>query len=85
MLKEFGFKEGGGGQKAISYFSIRLSHTHVEINEMRLKSISVVMSFPMIIFEIEHYECKSRMMHADVWEKTSNFFYSFGRGGGGGT
>ncbi len=49
-----------------------------------LKSIYVVISIPKIIFEIEHYECKSQMMHAnkgeggvhaDVWDKTSNFFH----------
>ncbi len=53
--------EGGGGvkgQEPISYFSIRLSHTHVEMNKMCLKPISVII-FPKIIFEIEHYECKS--------------------------
>ncbi len=53
---------------------------------MWLKSISVIISFFRIIFEIEHYECKSRMMHvdegmhADVWDKTSNFFHFGGRG-----
>ncbi len=61
--------------------SLRLTHTHVEMNTMCLKSISVVISFPKIIFEIEHYECKSRMMHADVWDNPSNVFPL--RGGGG--
>ncbi len=48
---------------------------------MCLKSISVVISFPKIIYEIEQYECKSRMMHVNggihvhVWDKTLNFFH----------
>ncbi len=48
---------------------------------MCLNSIFVVISFPKIIFEIEHYEYKSRMMHAnegvraDEWDQNSNFFY----------
>ncbi len=58
-------KIGGRGQEPISYFSISLSHTNVKMNKMCLKSISVVISFPKIIFEIEHYECKSRIMHAN--------------------
>ncbi len=48
----------GRGQEPISYISIRLSHTYVEMNKMCLKSISVVISFPKIRFEIEHYKCK---------------------------
>ncbi len=38
---------------------------HVETNKMCRKSILVVISFPKIIFDIEHYECKSQMMHAN--------------------
>ncbi len=60
---------GESGKERISYLSIRLSHTLVEMNKMCLNSISVVISLRNIIFEIEHYECKSRMMHpneADV-------------------
>ncbi len=62
---------GREGQEPISNFSIRLSHTYVEINKMSLKSNSVVISFPKIIFEIEHCECKSGMIHPND-----------GRGGG---
>ncbi len=42
-----------------------------------------------IIFEVEHYECKSRMMHTneglhvDVCDKTSNFFHIYFFLGGG--
>ncbi len=68
MPKEIGCKGGvgggGGGKEPISYFSIRLSNTYVEMNKMCLKSISLVISFPKI-FKIEHYECKSWMMHAN--------------------
>ncbi len=32
-------KEGGGGQEPILYFSIKLSHIHIEMNKMCLKSI----------------------------------------------
>lgn len=32
---------------------------------MYLKSISVVISFSKIIFEREHYECKSQMIHVN--------------------
>ncbi len=78
--KEIGCKGGGGSlQEPISYFSIRLSHTHVKMNKMCLKSISVVI-FPKIIFEIEHYECKS-IMHANerdacrCVDKTLNYFF----------
>ncbi len=72
-------KEGGVKEP----ISIMLSHIYVEMNKMCLKSISVVISFPKIIFEIEHYECKSWMMladegmHAEVWDKTSKFFHLF--------
>ncbi len=74
--KEISCKGGGGeGQEPISYFSIKLSHTHVD--QMCLRSISVVISFLKIIFESEHYECKSRMMH-------TNDGNAWGYGGGGG-
>ncbi len=51
--------KGEGGQEPISYFSIMLSHNHVEMNKMCLKSLSVEILFPKIIFEIEHYDRKS--------------------------
>ncbi len=51
MQKEIGCKDGGMGQEPVSYFSIRLSQTHVEMNKMCLKSISVVISFPNIKFK----------------------------------
>ncbi len=57
-VKENQLQMGGGGQEPIPYVSIRLSHTLVEMNKMCLKSIYVVISFPKIIIEIEHYEYK---------------------------
>ncbi len=54
------------------------------MNRICLKLVLVVISFPKIIFEIEHYECKSRMMHENeamcgIRLQTSFFFC--GRGG----
>ncbi len=70
MQKDIGCKEGARrGQEPISYFSIRLSHNHVEMNNMCLKSISVVISLPNITFEIEHNECKSHMMNVNEGDK----------------
>ncbi len=43
----------GLGQEPISYTNVKI------------KSISTVISFPKTIFEIEHYECKSQIMHAN--------------------
>ncbi len=86
MQKEISFKLGRG-QEPISYLSIKLSHTHVEMNKMCLTSISVVISFPKIIYEIEHYMNVNHgwftqmRVHADVWDKTSNFFHFLGGGG----
>ncbi len=54
------------------------------MNKICLKSISVI-SFPKIIFEIEHYECKSQMMYAndgDLRNKTSIFVHFLGAGPG---
>ncbi len=69
-----------GWQKTIGrQVCIRLSHTHVEMNEMYFKSISVI-SFLKIIFQIEHYEYKQiKGMHANMWDKTSKMFYFCGR------
>ncbi len=51
-------------------------------------TISVVISFPKIRFEIEHYKWKSRLMHANEgneWECMGYDFklFSFFGGGGG--
>ncbi len=45
---------------------------------MCLKSIAVVISFPKIIFDIEHYECKSRVMGLAYRLQTSFIFFEGG-------